>query len=91
MSSQLVVHENDVTKWFYRLDATNNKSPRLRLLCFPYAGGSANAFYTWSKQLPPEVEVWALQLPARGPRYKEPTVDSIGKLAGYIIRFNASF
>lgn len=45
--------------------------PRLRLFCFPYAGGNAMVFRTWPAHLPPDVEVVAAQLPGRGPRLRE--------------------
>lgn len=45
---------------------------RLRLFCFPYAGGAASAFYTWSDNLPCEVEVCPIQLPGRESRLGEP-------------------
>ncbi|HMN29254.1 MAG TPA: alpha/beta fold hydrolase [Caldilineaceae bacterium] len=44
---------------------------RMRLFCFPYAGGGASVFRTWSQLLPPEVEVWRLQLPGRENRLGE--------------------
>jgi medium-chain acyl-[acyl-carrier-protein] hydrolase len=45
---------------------------RLRLFCFPYAGGSASLFRTWADDLPPEVEVCPIQLPGRESRFREP-------------------
>jgi medium-chain acyl-[acyl-carrier-protein] hydrolase len=46
--------------------------PRVRLLCFAHAGGSAHAFHGWSAILPGDVEVCAVQLPGRGFRLAEP-------------------
>jgi surfactin synthase thioesterase subunit len=40
----------------------------LRLFCFHYAGGSAQTFHSWSADLPPIVEIGAVQLPGRGTR-----------------------
>lgn len=48
-----------------------NADPRVRLFCFPYAGGSATTYRTWSDVLPPDVEVQAIQLPGREWRLKE--------------------
>lgn len=45
--------------------------PRLRLYCFPYAGGSAASFAGWQRQLDPAIEVCAVQLPGRGVRFLE--------------------
>ena len=44
----------------------------LRLFCFPYAGSGAIAFRSWSDGLPQTVEVYAIELPGRGTRMKEP-------------------
>jgi len=48
-----------------------NSRARVRLFCFPYAGGSALVFRTWSDGVPPEVEVCPIQLPGRGTRLRE--------------------
>lgn len=45
---------------------------RLRLFCFPYAGGGATIFRKWSDSLPETVEVNPVQLPGRGNRLREP-------------------
>lgn len=44
---------------------------KVRLFCFPYAGGSSAAFASWHKKLPDDVEVWAVELPGRGSRLGE--------------------
>ena len=41
---------------------------RLRLYCFPYAGGSAFNFLPWQAALDSTIEVCAVQLPGRGER-----------------------
>lgn len=53
---------------------------RLRLLCFPYAGGSALIYRNWSENLPAEIEVYALQLPGRGGRMQEPAATHLTPL-----------
>jgi medium-chain acyl-[acyl-carrier-protein] hydrolase len=54
-----------------------NPDPRVRLLCFPYAGGSAATYRTWSDVLPPDIEVQAIQLPGREWRLKEDLYTSV--------------
>lgn len=44
---------------------------RLRLFCFPYAGGAAHVFRSWPAMLPPTVEVNPVLLPGRGSRLRE--------------------
>ena len=50
---------------------SRNPSARLRLFCFPYAGGGATVFSPWARSLPPEVEVVAVQPPGREGRLTE--------------------
>ncbi|MGV9330765.1 thioesterase domain-containing protein [Nocardia sp. NPDC003726] len=40
-------------------------TPRLRLFCYPFAGGKAAAYTPWRAQLPEWVELCVLELPAR--------------------------
>lgn len=49
-----------------------NPLARLRLFCFPYAGGGAPIFRQWSHHLPSTVEVCPIQLPGRGDRLLDP-------------------
>lgn len=65
---------------------------KLRLFCFPYAGGTTNIFRTWQERFPPTVEVCPVHLPGRGKRLREtpfthyqPFVQSIAEgLSGYL-------
>jgi medium-chain acyl-[acyl-carrier-protein] hydrolase len=54
---------------------------RLRLFCFPYAGGAASIYRRWSQSLPTDIEVAAVQLPGREWRIQEPLQDSMEVLA----------
>lgn len=51
--------------------ARPTQQTRLRLFCFPYAGGSASLFRTWSERLPAEVAIYPIQLPGRETRLLE--------------------
>ena len=53
---------------------------KLRLFCFPYAGGSMANFRTWADGLPATVEVWAATLPGRGAYLNVPTFTRIEPL-----------
>ncbi|HEV2800643.1 MAG TPA: alpha/beta fold hydrolase [Pyrinomonadaceae bacterium] len=60
----------EVNAWVGRL--APNPQARLRLFCFPYAGGSAHAFRAWPEKLSRiGVEVCPVQLPGRGSRMSE--------------------
>ena len=48
-----------------------NPRARLRMFCFPYAGGGASAYRGWAAALPVDVEVCPVQLPGRESRLRE--------------------
>jgi len=60
--------ETRTTQW---LVTKPQQSSILRLFCFPYAGGAATAYRTWSKFLPGTVELCPVQLPGRGGQMSE--------------------
>lgn len=61
--------KSEATPWLmYRRP---NPDARLRLFCFPYAGGGAFVYRDWDKYLPASVEVCPLQPPGRGMRLRE--------------------
>jgi len=53
---------------------------RLRLFCFPYAGGGVSIFRAWSDGLPADVEVCPVQLPGRETRLMEPPFTRLSPL-----------
>jgi medium-chain acyl-[acyl-carrier-protein] hydrolase len=57
-----------------------NPAARLRLFCFPYAGGGATVYSTWPRGLPPEVEVVAVQPPGREGRLSEAPIGDLSRL-----------
>lgn len=62
-----------------RLDA------RVRMVCFPHAGGSAAFYRSWHQGLPPLVELYAVQYPGRGERRLAPPVADVRTLAGHVV------
>jgi medium-chain acyl-[acyl-carrier-protein] hydrolase len=54
---------------------------RMRLFCFPYAGGNATLFRGWQRLFPEWIEICPLQYPGRGNRLREPPFTSVGPLA----------
>ncbi len=48
---------------------------RVRLFCFPFAGGGASAFQGWVGKLPEGVELCRIQLPGRENRFIDPAID----------------
>ena len=57
---------------------------RLRLVCFPHAGGNSQLFRGWQARLPSDVEVLAVCYPGRRERMGEPCVESMDELADRI-------
>jgi medium-chain acyl-[acyl-carrier-protein] hydrolase len=64
-----------------------NPRARLRLFCFPCAGGGAAVYYRWRLDLPPEIDVCPIQLPGREDRLHlapftrlEPLVDELTRV-----------
>ncbi|MEU6241724.1 alpha/beta fold hydrolase [Streptomyces sp. NPDC047024] len=58
--------------------------PRLRLVCFPHAGGTAQLFHGWPALLPEDVEVLAVRYPGRQDRLAEACVEDMTTLADAI-------
>jgi medium-chain acyl-[acyl-carrier-protein] hydrolase len=53
---------------------------RVRLFCFPYAGGGAYIYRDWSRGLPSNVEVCSVQLPGRQNRLNEAPLTRLSTL-----------
>src|SRR3954451_394775 len=58
---------------------------RLRLFCFPYAGGGASIYRGWENHLPPGVEMYAVQPPGRGSRFREQAIDRMETLVAEVV------
>jgi len=53
---------------------------RLRLFCFPYAGGGATFYRGWAAELPQQADICPVQLPGRETRMLEEPHSEIGPL-----------
>jgi pyochelin biosynthetic protein PchC len=74
--------EDPWERWFRRPRPV--AQPRLRLVCFPHAGGSATYFRGWGQSLPPAAELLAVQYPGREDRLREPCVEDMPRLADQV-------
>lgn len=63
-----------------------NPAARLRLFCFPYAGGGAAAYFGWGEVLPRTVELCAVQPPGREGRIAERPFDRVPPLVDALAR-----
>jgi pyochelin biosynthetic protein PchC len=68
--------------WFRRVRPS--AAPRWRLFCFGHAGASASFFWPWSKDIPFDVELYAVQYPGRADRLLEPCIEEIDVIADRI-------
>ncbi|KYF69472.1 thioesterase II family protein [Sorangium cellulosum] len=57
-----------------------NPASRLRLFCFPYAGGGASIYSAWWRELPAHTELCAIKLPGREARLSEPPFERLTPL-----------
>ena len=64
-------------RWFRRV---SHSSPKVRLFCFPYAGGNARIFREWHDWCGPEVEVVAIELPGRGFNSRSPLINDMSTM-----------
>ncbi|SDE58341.1 thioesterase II family protein [Streptomyces griseoaurantiacus] len=65
--------------WIRRWSGSGVTS-RATLVCLPHAGGSATFYRPWAALLPPEVELLALQYPAREERVEDPGITGMSEL-----------
>ncbi len=58
---------------------------RVRLFCFPFAGGGASAFRRWPALAPESIEVRAVQLPGRETRVREPPLAGMAAVIAAVV------
>jgi medium-chain acyl-[acyl-carrier-protein] hydrolase len=69
--------------WLHRPATRPHAS--VNLFCFSHAGGTASTFRLWPAGLPAWLEVWAVQLPGRGSRWRERPIPTIPALVDAFI------
>jgi len=60
--------------------------PRLRLVCFPHAGGVPTSYQGWQDRLPADIELSAVCYPGRQNRVHEQPIDRMEPLADQVCR-----
>ena len=78
LALRLRAEKTAAAPWFPSIQ--ESREAKLRLFCFPYAGGGASVFRGWSKRMPPEVAICPVRLPGRETRLSEPAFDSMEQL-----------
>ncbi|MBL4602934.1 MAG: thioesterase [Emcibacteraceae bacterium] len=64
-----------MSKWFVKYRYSDQA--RLRIFCFPYAGGSASAFTGWQDYFDDNIDLFAIQAPGRETRFKENPIEDL--------------
>ncbi|AVR07622.1 type I polyketide synthase [Burkholderia thailandensis] len=68
------------SRWLARLRP--RRRPRMKLYCFPYAGGSSRSFDGWARTAPDWLDIVAIEWPGRNARAEEsPARDDADDLA----------
>jgi len=79
LSANREVSSTSVSSAWFSI-ARPNPYARVRLFCFPYAGGNSSLFHDWNQHLPGSVEICTAQLPGRGVRTREPAFTALRPL-----------
>ncbi len=53
---------------------------RVRLFCFPYAGGGASTYHRWAQHLNADLSLFPVKMPGREDRFREAPYTDLGKL-----------
>lgn len=67
------------------------QNARLRLFCFPYAGGNCNTYLKWAADLAEDIELVAVQPPGRAARINESPISSMPEMIRQLRHFDAVF
>lgn len=73
-----------LSKWFITSDHIESENMS-RLFCFPYSGGGASIYHKWSKCLPADIAISALQLPGHESRIAENLITDLNLLIEILV------
>jgi len=75
----MTAHSSNTSPWLAY--CRTNHHPKIRLFCFPFAGGGASIYRPWAKELPEAIDVCPIQLPGRETRIREQAYTCVNRLA----------
>jgi acyl transferase domain-containing protein/surfactin synthase thioesterase subunit len=70
-------------EWLVRVQPRS--APKLRLFCFPFAGGGSALFREWAERLGSDVEVIAVEPPGRLRRIREAPIERIDEFVAPLV------
>lgn len=68
--------------WIKRISGHNEK---VRMFCFPHAGAGAYVYSNWKDTLSKEIGLYAVQLPGREKRIREPLISDAKTLCNQVV------
>ncbi|MBM7586120.1 surfactin synthase thioesterase subunit [Bacillus pakistanensis] len=71
---------------FWIPNRLNAEKSKVRLFCFPWAGGGASFYLTYFKSINPDIEVCPIQLPGRENLYSLPFYNDMDSLCHDLLR-----
>lgn len=82
LAVRIIQCESKKSPWFVQFK--RHHQPKLRLFCFPYAGGNAGLFEPWGSAFE-GIDVIAVQLPGRSSRISEKPLESMAEIVTQLI------
>jgi len=76
---RIETQHTDPSRWF--IHRGGDADPRVRVFCFPHAGGNAAAYRSWPRGVPSGLEICPIELPGRRGRWAERPHRSCPELA----------
>lgn len=73
------VDDRSADRWFRTVKPSPD--PRVRIICFPHAGGAASFFRSWADFVPDGIELIAVRYPGREDRLADPPAETMEQLA----------
>lgn len=67
-------------KWLQKISGDSGEKEKIRLFCLPHAGSGTMTYTPWKNSLRPEIGLYAICLPGRERRIREPLIDDVDDL-----------
>lgn len=67
-------------EWLIHFPLATQSKPKVRLICFPFAGGGTTNYFKWRKDLDTDIDLYAINLPGRERFYSKPFLTNYEEL-----------